>query len=88
MGDKYKFSNYPNPCSDQTKFSYSLPGKSHINLCIYNAYGQKVSTPVSEIQIAGEHQFDLYTSSLANGIYYYRLMIDQDLITGKLIVSR
>lgn len=86
--DKYKFTNYPNPCSDQSKFTWSLPGKSQINLSVYNTYGQKVSTPVNEIQVAGEHQIDFYTSGLANGIYYYRLLIDQDLITGKMIVNR
>jgi len=86
--DKYNFFNYPNPCSDQSKFTWSLPGKSHINLSIYNVYGQKVSTPVNETQPAGEYQFDFYISGLANGIYYYRLLIDQDLITGKMIVNR
>ena len=85
--DKYTFFNYPNPCSDQSTFTYSLPGKSHINLSIYNVYGQKVSNPVNEIQITGKHQFDFYTSDLANGIYYYRLLIDRELITGKMIVS-
>jgi hypothetical protein len=82
---KYKFSNYPNPCSDKTVFSYLLQSKSNVNLSIYNTYGHKVGTPINEAQSSGNHQFDLQTSALSSGMYFYRMLIGEDLITGKII---
>ena len=83
--NKYKFSNYPNPCSDKSEFIYLLPNKSHVNLTIYNAYGQIVNVPLNETQNVGKHQYELSAINLSAGIYYYRLLIGKDLITGKII---
>ena len=83
--NKYKFSNYPNPCSDKSNFKYVLPNRSHVDLTIYNAYGQIVNVPLNETQNVGKHQYELSAIHLPIGVYYYRLQIDNDLITGKII---
>ncbi len=83
--DKYNFSNYPNPCSFQSIFTYSLSNKSFVKLLVYNAFGQKITMPVNEYQIGGKQQLEFNTSTLSNGVYYYRLMIDKDVISGKMI---
>lgn len=82
---KYNFSNYPNPFSYQSKFEYTLPHRSNVSLSIYNTYGQLVNMPVNEIQSTGNHQIELKPNILPAGIYYYRLLIDEDLIMGKII---
>ena len=82
---KYNFHNYPNPFSHQSKFDYTLSHKSNILLCIYNTYGQLVSAPINETQSTGNHQFEFNSTALPAGIYYYRMLIDEDLIMGKII---
>ena len=83
--EKYKFFNYPNPCADRTNFKYVLPNRSYINLTVYNSFGQIIKTPFNEMQNVGNHQLDFKTANLPKGIYYYRLQIDNDIISGKII---
>ncbi len=83
--EKYNFRNYPNPFNHQSKFEYTLPHRSNVSLSIYNAYGQLVSMPVNETQSMGNHQIDIISTDLPSGIYHYRLLIDEDLIMGKII---
>lgn len=85
IAEKYSFRNYPNPFSNQSNFEYTLPHRSNISLSIYNAYGQLVSKPVCEIQGAGKQQVYLTIPKLPSGIYHYRLLIDEDLIIGKIV---
>ena len=83
--DKYKFKNYPNPCKENTNFIYQLTDKSKVILSVYNTYGQMVNVPISEVQSPGEQKYELFTNQLPLGIYYYQLLIDEDLIMGKII---
>lgn len=83
--DKYKFANYPNPCYNKSEFVYQLPDKSHVNLTVYNTYGQTISILINEVQSPGKHQYELSTFNLSSGIYYYRMVIGKDLIMGKII---
>ena len=82
---KYSFSNYPNPFSYKSVFKYTLSERSNVALSIYNTYGQLVSMPVNETQSTGNHQIDFIPADLPSGIYHYRLLIDEDLIMGKII---
>ncbi len=77
---------FPNPCRDQAVFSYSVPYISHVSLYIYNSNGQKVNIVINDSQFAGEYQIDFNTSGLARGIYYYQMVTEYDMISGKLIV--
>lgn len=85
VAEKYGFRNYPNPFSYQSKFEYTLPERSNVSLSIYNTYGQLVGIPVNEIQGTGNHQVELTSTVLPAGIYHYRMLIDEDLIMGKII---
>jgi len=85
VAEKYNFRNYPNPFSYQSKFEYTLPYRSNVSLSIYNTYGQLVGMPVNEIQSSGNNHIDLTLTHLPAGIYHYRLLIDEDLIMGKII---
>ena len=85
VAEKYNFRNYPNPFSHQSKFEYTLPERSNVSLSIYNAYGQLVSVPVNETQSTGNHQIEFYPTALPSGIYSFRMLIDEDLIMGKII---
>jgi hypothetical protein len=46
---------------------------NEVDLSIYNVSGQKVTTLVSEKQLAGNHQVVWQAASFASGVYYYVL---------------
>ncbi|MBZ0198852.1 MAG: T9SS type A sorting domain-containing protein [Ignavibacteriaceae bacterium] len=65
--------NYPNPFNPATKIKYAVPFDGFVNLTIYNALGEKVTTLVQQIIKAGNYEVDFNASSFASGIYFYRM---------------
>ncbi len=65
--------NYPNPFNPVTTISYSVPVKSRISLRVYDILGKEVSVLVNKEQDAGRYNANFDGSSLASGVYIYRL---------------
>jgi len=65
--------NYPNPFNPTTKISWQSPISSHQTLIVYDVTGKEVATLVNEYKSAGKHQMDFNASTLASGIYFYRI---------------
>ncbi|MFQ3597369.1 MAG: T9SS type A sorting domain-containing protein [Chloroherpetonaceae bacterium] len=65
--------NYPNPFNPTTVISYQLPTASTVSLKIYDVLGKEVATLVNGRQDAGTYNFNFNASTLASGIYFYRL---------------
>ena len=87
-----KLSNYPNPFSNMTTISYSLPFEGKVVLDICNIFGRKVTTLVSETQTAGNHVVKFDSSCLPNGIFTATLKVrssnDEAIKTIKLINNK
>ena len=85
--------NYPNPFNPQTEISYALPNGCHVGLSIYNLLGQKVRTVVDEYQAAGHKTVhwdgtDDDGSSVASGIYFYRIKAGDFTQTRKMVLVK
>jgi endonuclease/exonuclease/phosphatase family metal-dependent hydrolase len=66
--------NYPNPFNPTTNISFSLPEQSNISLKIYNLMGREVATLANSRTFSGgTHTVTFDASSLASGMYIYRL---------------
>jgi hypothetical protein len=92
-GDKVKISNFPNPLSSNTVFSYDLAGNSKVKLSIFDASGRLVNTLFNELQSNGTHHYnwigdDANGNLLSGGIYYYSLTSNIENVNGKLIIVR
>ncbi len=72
------YGNYPNPFNPSTKLSYSIPHEGQINLLIYNILGQQVSNISLLHQTQGLHVYSFNASSLASGVYLYRIKLSGD----------
>ncbi len=65
--------NFPNPFNPTTTIRFALPEAASVRLALYNAVGQEVMTLVQDVREAGLHEIVLDGSSLASGVYVYRL---------------
>ena len=81
------FQNMPNPFSEKTEISFFLPADTHVELCIYNIYGEIVSTVVSDDMKSGLHKFIL-TDDLASGNYYYKMITNDYVGIKSMTVTR
>jgi len=65
--------NYPNPFNPSTKISFSLPKAGNVKLVVYDILGREVTTLVNDYLNASNHTVDFNASTLASGVYVYRI---------------
>ena len=85
--------NAPNPFNSQTVLSYFLPAPSPAHLAVFTLTGQRVAVLHQGPQQAGYHRLhwdgrDDAGRSVASGMYLYRLVTAEDVLTRKLVLLR
>jgi subtilisin family serine protease len=81
--------NFPNPFNKTTQFSYAFPVASRVKLEIFDVLGRKVATVVDEDQSPGIYITSPYNaSSLASGVYFYRLTAAGAYAAKKMVVIK
>ena len=65
--------NYPNPFNPSTTIEYSVPERSNVIIKVFDLLGREVATLVNEEKPAGVYKVKFDGSSLASGIYFYRM---------------
>ncbi len=65
--------NYPNPFNPVTIIKYTLQQQAKVKLKVFDILGREVTTLVNSIQESGRHNIDFNASSLASGVYFYRI---------------
>jgi len=84
LGEEYYLhQNIPNPCSENTSITISLPETMNIRLELYDNIGRKLNTLIDRRLNKGKHTIRYNTVSLKQGIYYYRLIIDDKYTESK-----
>jgi hypothetical protein len=79
----------PNPFSEATGLSFTLPARSQARLEVYDTAGRLLATLVDAALPAGTHRYEWdgrlpNGSPAGNGIYYSRLQADGMTITRKM----
>ena len=80
--------NFPNPVGQYTIIGYDLPEAAHVRVAIYDVLGRQVSTLVDQEQPAGRHRAVFNASSVASGVYFYRLELEDAVHAGRMVVVR
>jgi hypothetical protein len=85
--------NYPNPFNPSTTIEYAIPAEMNVELVVYNMLGQKLKVLHSGTQKAGYHRLQWdgtneYGSSMASGIYIYRLKTEEKVLIRKMILMK
>ena len=76
--------NYPNPFNPSTTISYSVAENADVTLNVFNMLGKKVATLVNSRQSEGSYTVTWDASSMASGIYIYRLQAGNKVFTRKM----
>ncbi len=80
--------NYPNPFNPQTVLQFEIPLKAYVQLEIFNALGQKVSTIVNQTLKPGRYHFTWQAGNLPSGVYFARLKAEGRQAIQKLILLK
>jgi hypothetical protein len=83
----YLGQNEPNPAVTTTRIPYSVPEPGKVTLEVSTALGQVIYTTTEEAG-QGLNYFDMKTSDLAVGIYYYTIRYNNITLTKKMIVEK
>lgn len=78
----------PNPFNPVTTLRYTLQSSGYVNLKVYDTTGRLVAALVDGWFEAGTHQAVFDGSTLASGIYLYRLEAGQQTSTGKMMLLK
>lgn len=80
--------NYPNPFNPSTTITFGLPEAADVSVVVYNQLGEKIADVYNGYTTAGYHSIDWNASTLASGVYFYRLVSGNTNITRKLVVMK
>ena len=68
--------NYPNPFNPNTTIEFRIPKSGHVRLTVFNLLGEEIAVLVSQKMPAGSYTHRWDADGMANGIYYYKLEVN------------
>lgn len=80
--------NYPNPWSETTTVTFTLPEACEISLGIYDISGRLVKEVACGYYQSGEHQLTLDNSQLSSGVYVLRLSNSEQVAFSKMVFAK
>lgn len=79
---------FPNPTSDATTVTFSLPSASDARLDVFDVLGRRVATLADGPHGAGAHRATFSPSGLPAGVYVLRLVAASQTATARVTVAR
>ncbi len=80
--------NYPNPFNPVTTIKYQIPKAGNVSLKIYDILGNEVVTLVDAQKEVGRYEVSFDASSLASGVYIYRLLAGEFVNVKKMVLLK
>ena len=89
VNDKFiLYTCYPNPFNPSTTIRYQIPQDGIVTLKIYDILGSEVTTLVNEEKLAGKYEVNFNASTLASGVYIYRIQAGDFVSSKKMILLK
>lgn len=80
--------NFPNPFNNQSVIPIIVPRPMNIRLTVYNSLGVPVRTLKNEEIETGYFEIPFNAADLAAGVYFYRLVTEDEIKTGKMVLVK
>jgi hypothetical protein len=77
---------YPNPTDGLTNISVNLLNEAHVNVAIYNVYGQMIQVLNDSQMSQGKNDLTFNAANLSSGIYFVKVSIGNETYTKKVTV--
>ena len=78
--------NTPNPFSEYTNISFSIPQQTKVQLSIYNLNGVLVKQLLDEVKPKGLFAITFNSNEFENGTYFCQLKTNKTTITKKMLI--
>ncbi|MHB1687761.1 MAG: T9SS type A sorting domain-containing protein [Ignavibacteriaceae bacterium] len=83
--DYMLYQNFPNPFNPDTRIKYTLKSSGRAKIIVYDLAGKEVNVLINEYKNAGSYEIKFTPKNISSGIYYYKLFINNYMITKKMI---
>jgi|GEM_PF-1651189 len=80
--------NYPNPFNPVTKIYFNVAEPGQVTLNVYDILGRETAALVNEYKSAGTYNVEFNASTLASGIYIYRIIVNGYTEVKKMILLK
>ncbi|MEW5799182.1 MAG: phospholipase D-like domain-containing protein [Bacteroidota bacterium] len=80
--------NFPNPFNPATTINFSIAAHEKTRLTIFDLLGREVATLVNQELNSGHYTVQWNASTLASGVYFYRLEAGNFIQTKKLLLQK
>ena len=80
--------NYPNPFNPVTRIDFALNDRKDVLLEVFDILGRKVATLVDDRLNEGFHSVTFDGSGLSSGVYIYRIITDQTVVSNKMVLIK
>ncbi|MBD3339024.1 MAG: T9SS type A sorting domain-containing protein [Candidatus Lokiarchaeota archaeon] len=94
LPDKHQLlQNYPNPFNPDTHIPYQISRTARVILTIYDLNGRQIRTLINEEQSPGHYTVtwngtDTSGEKVSSGIYLYRLQVENNVFSHKMILLK
>ena len=83
------YQNYPNPFNPSSIIRFGVPEQAPVRLEVFDILGRKVMTLLNgEVKQAGRYNITFDGRALASGMYIYRLVIGDKVLTKKMTLIK
>ena len=87
------FQNYPNPFNPTTQIEYQITSAGHVEVQVFNINGELIKTLTNAELSAGKYSVcwngkDKNNNSVASGIYIYRVMSGNSILSKKMLLLK
>jgi hypothetical protein len=79
--------NYPNPFNAKTNIAFTIENEADVAIGIFSLTGQKVADLSGHFN-AGENVVSWDATDVASGVYFYRLSVDDNSQTRKMVLLK
>ncbi len=80
--------NYPNPFNEQTRIPFHVTDESRVAITVYDITGRKVARLVDDSYPSGSFTVTFDGSSLASGVYIFRMVTSSRVLTRKMVLIK
>jgi hypothetical protein len=82
------YQNFPNPFNPSTSIKFDLAKTGMVKLTVFDITGKSVQTLVNDQLNAGSYSYDFNASTLASGIYFYKVETPEFTSIKKMILVK